>query len=284
MIPVVMRLSTLWFVLSAMAFTGKGAQESEVHDPGCYAPFYIVVCALGDGIGMGIERTNPIPVKTPQPDYPDDLQDEAIHGRAVIRMTVDENGRVETSEVHSATHDAFGVAALEAAKQWEFEPATRSGEAVAVTIDIPFRFSVPLREKLAMLNERFGRKVFVDFAEKDVIPIRQLGRRLRPKRMLRPVYPDSLKGSGIEGVALIGFVIDKKGKVVNPRVIRSDHKAFNSGAILTSLSLEFDPVKVKRKPVCVEMRVPFRFSENPQAQGPRGRGSGGGQGGGFGGR
>jgi protein TonB len=53
---------------------------------------------------------------------------------------VDERGRVQTPKVQKSTDSAFNKSALDAIKQWKFEPGKRNGKTVSSRLRIPMTF------------------------------------------------------------------------------------------------------------------------------------------------
>jgi protein TonB len=54
---------------------------------------------------------------------------------------VDAQGRVQSPRVEKSSDSAFEKPALEAVRQWKFEPAMRNGQKVPTKLRIPIRFS-----------------------------------------------------------------------------------------------------------------------------------------------
>jgi protein TonB len=85
----------------------------------------------------------PKPKKIVQPEYPMLARQAEIEGTIIVKITVDERGRVlHASILKSAAQNIFDKAALEAVKQWIFEPAEQSGNPVKATITVPLEFSL----------------------------------------------------------------------------------------------------------------------------------------------
>ena len=57
-----------------------------------------------------------------------------------IVFIVDERGRVTDPKVQSSTDPAFNSAALDAIRQWKFEPGQRKGESVRFPMRVPITF------------------------------------------------------------------------------------------------------------------------------------------------
>lgn len=78
-----------------------------------------------------------------QPSYPASLLAREVEGSATIRVLVGTDGRVHEAIVVSATHPAFGKAAVQQAlKSWRFTPAKRGDEAVEDWVTIPVTFQI----------------------------------------------------------------------------------------------------------------------------------------------
>jgi protein TonB len=73
------------------------------------------------------------------------------------------------------------------------------------------------------------------------------------------VYPAAMRAKKVEGVVSILFVVDPTGKVVNPRVERSTHPAFEKPALDAVKQWKFEPAVRAGQRVPCKMRVPIRF-------------------------
>jgi TonB family protein len=76
-------------------------------------------------------------------------------------------------------------------------------------------------------------------------------------------YPASAKKDGIEGMTVISFVVNKKGKVSKIKVIKSVREDCDEAAIAVIEKMKKEitwiPGKHEGKNVSVEMTLPFRF-------------------------
>jgi len=83
----------------------------------------------------------PEPIRRVEPKYPDLAQQAQIEGMVVVNLLVAKDGRVQEVQLHPSIHvPMLDPAALDAARQWMFEPALRGGRPVAVWVAVPFRF------------------------------------------------------------------------------------------------------------------------------------------------
>jgi len=72
--------------------------------------------------------------------YPSEMRSRKAEGVVTVIFVVDETGRVVNPRVEKATHPEFEKPALEAVRQWKFEPAIKGGKRVSCRMRVPFRF------------------------------------------------------------------------------------------------------------------------------------------------
>lgn len=74
------------------------------------------------------------------PRYPADMQRDKVEGTVVLLFVLDERGRVKEVKAEKSSHPSFERPALEAARQWTFEPAVKDGKPVRARLRQPLRF------------------------------------------------------------------------------------------------------------------------------------------------
>ena len=103
-------------------------------------PTAFIAVAVPATIGSA-ETTIARPRDNPLPEYPIEALRRALHGRVTLRVTVSPEGTVSGLVVaRSSGYRSFDEAALEAVKDWQFEPARRFGQPIASTVLLPIRF------------------------------------------------------------------------------------------------------------------------------------------------
>jgi len=85
--------------------------------------------------------TKPLPIRTPQPEYPAELRAQSVEGTVVLAVSIDERGEVASCEVTKSTDKRFEAAAVEAVRKWKFNPATKNKTPVSCKVTLPIRFS-----------------------------------------------------------------------------------------------------------------------------------------------
>jgi TonB family protein len=85
--------------------------------------------------------TKATPTKQVAPKYPESARAIGATGRVVVRVLVGTDGNVKSATViKSFGNPACEAAALSAAQQWKFNPATKDGDPFEQQIAIPFDF------------------------------------------------------------------------------------------------------------------------------------------------
>jgi protein TonB len=76
------------------------------------------------------------------PLFPAELRGRRVEGDLSVTLVfvVDSNGRVQSPRVEKASHPALERPALEAARQWKFEPAVKGGQRVSCRMRQQIRF------------------------------------------------------------------------------------------------------------------------------------------------
>ena len=73
-------------------------------------------------------------------NYPGELRGKKVEGVATVIFIVDSSGRVQNPRIEKSAHPAFEKPALEAVRQWKFEPGVKGGQRVACRMRVGVRF------------------------------------------------------------------------------------------------------------------------------------------------
>ncbi len=95
--------------------------------------------------------TEVMAVHTPPPDYPLEQACQDIGGTVTMKVVVGPQGRPTEVRVTSGSGvDVLDQAAVDAVRAWEFKPATRNGQGVAQTIQVPMSFKPTPESELCL--------------------------------------------------------------------------------------------------------------------------------------
>jgi TonB family protein len=92
----------------------------------------------GDGVSL------PKVVKKVDATYTQDAKDAHIEGSVVLSTVVLADGAVGDVKVTRSLDTTYGLdsQAVDAMKQWQFEPGTKDGKAVAVRVAVEMKFTL----------------------------------------------------------------------------------------------------------------------------------------------
>ena len=99
----------------------------------------------GGGFGGGIFRVGgsvsaPKGVFTPDPEYSEEARKAKYQGTVVLWLVVDPSGKPRDIKVARSLGMGLDQKAIEAVRQWKFDPAKKDGQPVAVQINVEVNF------------------------------------------------------------------------------------------------------------------------------------------------
>ena len=99
----------------------------------------------GGGIGGGVFRVGggvsaPRTIYAPDPEYSEEARKAKFQGTCVLWLVVGPDGRPRDIRVTRSLGLGLDEKAIEAVKQWKFEPALKDGKPVAVEINVEVSF------------------------------------------------------------------------------------------------------------------------------------------------
>lgn len=118
--------------------SGSGGGVGVGHGPG-------VGAGSGGGIGGGVYKVGggisaPQAISSPDPDYTEEARRAKKQGTCVLWLIVDAAGRPRDIKVVRGLGLGLDAKALEAVRQWRFQPALKDGKPVDVEISVEVEF------------------------------------------------------------------------------------------------------------------------------------------------
>jgi periplasmic protein TonB len=118
--------------------SGSGGGVGVGHGPG-------VGAGSGGGIGGGIYKVGggisaPQAISTPDPEYTQEARDAKTQGTCILWLIVDQQGHPRDIRVVRGLGFGLDARAIEAVKQWRFQPAMKDGQPVNVQISVEVGF------------------------------------------------------------------------------------------------------------------------------------------------
>ncbi len=219
--------------------------------------------------GMGPVRVGgnikpPVKVRDVRPVYPADAQEAKVQGVVIIEATIDTAGYI------SAAHVLRGIpmldaAALDAVRQWQFQPTMLNGAAVPVIMTVTVNFSLDRGPASSSATELAPPPPPPPPPPAELVngqaPVR-VGGNIKPPRKtkdVRPNYPADALAARVQGVVILQATIDQAGNVVGARVLYSQ-PMLDQAAVEAVNQWQFEPTLVNGVPVPVIMTVTVNFT------------------------
>ena len=165
----------------------------------------------GDAIRAAVGDIKPPKrVKDVSPVYPDEARKAGIDGVVIVEAKADEQGNVIDARILRSV-PALDQAALDAVKQWKYEPMIIEGKPRKAVFTVTVRFA---------LKEKGNEKAAEEFATGAV----KAEGDIRPPRLIKEVaaiYPEAARQAGVEGVVILSVKTDETGKIADAMILRS---------------------------------------------------------------
>jgi TonB family protein len=120
--------------------SGSGGGVGVGHGPG-------VGTGSGGGIGGGVFKVGggisaPQAIATPDPEYTEEARNAKTQGTCILWMIVDDQGHPRDIRIVRGLGFGLDAKAIEAVKQWRFQPALKDGHPVNVQISVEVGFKL----------------------------------------------------------------------------------------------------------------------------------------------
>ena len=192
-----------------------------------------------------VKVTDAIPppklIKKKEPVYPETARKAGIEGVVILEAKTDIHGRVKNVRVLRSI-PLLDEAAIDAVRQWVYEPLIMDGRPKEAIFTTTVRFS---------LNGKGKKEPPAKTSTGDV---------LVPKlvKKVNPVYPEAAREAGIQGLILLEATTDKEGNVAAIRVLKSIPE-LDQAAIDALKQWKYEPVIVEGQPRGVTFTVTINF-------------------------
>ena len=206
------------------------------------------------------DSTELVPTKTILPSYPTVAIERKIEGHVVIKVIIFPTGRLERAEIVSGD-DFLTQPALDATKQWKFEPFLRNGKPVMATAKILFDFSLGDGKSGAEGSD--GATV-----KSRVIESGSLLQRIRVAsgvsqglvvHRVQPLYPPEARRARVQGTVVMQAVIGKDGTIKDLRVVTGD-PMLDDAALDAVRQWQYRPYILNGDPVEVDTQIEVHFT------------------------
>lgn len=194
----------LFTVTVRFSLPGKEAQPGPAKKPG--------PAKEGGSLRLMGSVSPPKLLKQVEPVYPEKARQAFVEGIVILEATTDITGRVQDCKILRSI-PLLDKAAIDAVRQWVYEPVIINNKPIPVTFTVTVRFALVTTEeakKMAAEGEKLG-------------PVKAEGKIDPPKllKSVEPVYPEEARIKGIQGVVIIEAETDVYGRIKRAKVLRS---------------------------------------------------------------
>ena len=253
--------------------------------------------APAEGTGGNQNVTPAKLVKQVDPVYPEAARKARVEGAVILEATTDTYGRVANVKVLRSI-PLLDQAAIDAVKQWVYEPVVVDGKPVPMTftVTVQFKFSEKKPEVGGVVGRIYGGveggvkggveggiaggveggvqggvKGGVeggvqggvsgqDLKEFEKGAVRAVGK-IEPPKLLKevaPVYPEAARKARVQGLVILEIKSDETGNVVDVRILRSI-PLLDQAAIEAVKQWKYEPLIVDGKARSVIFTVTVNF-------------------------
>lgn len=189
-------------------------------------------------------------LKRVDPVYPEEARAAKVEGVVILGVRTDVSGSVERIMIYRSITPLLNKPAIDAVKQWVYEPLIVDGEPK------PAVFTVTVRFKLDGDEDK----------DKDVEEMLKGAVRakdqIKPPKLIKkvnPVYPEEAREEGIQGVVILEILTDKEGKVASIKILKSDSSLLNQAAVDAVKQWKYEPLILEGKPTPVIFTITVAF-------------------------
>jgi TonB family protein len=203
-------------------------------------------------------------LQTVDPIFPYRLQEVGVtNGEARVAINTDATGKLLEWLVVGYTRPEFADTAVEAIKQWKFEPARLRGEPAGTTVELLFFYEAkgvvvstvnPVDSVDALISRIIGEHYVYQPCS-----LRELDRIPTPVVTVKPQYSSELADKGVKGKVTVDFYIDETGAVRLPAVSVKDDVQLTALALTALRQWKFEPPTRNGRPVLVKASQVFNF-------------------------
>jgi TonB family protein len=201
----------------------------------------------GDAVRAVGKIKPPKLVNEVRPVYPKEARRARVEGIVILEAKTDEQGNVvETRILRSIP--VLDQAAIDAVRQWKYEPMVINGKPYGVVFTVTVRFTLDEGAKGTAMD-KFAKGAVR--AEGDIKPPKLL-------KEVQAVYPEVARLAEVQGVVILGVKTDETGKVADVIVLRSI-PLLDQAAIDAVRQWVYEPFVYEGKATPVVFTVTVRF-------------------------
>ena len=235
----------------------------------CYARLCAVAVLIAPLSLLGADKENESSVRIlglvrmVQPVFPDAaLADGLAEGHVTLAISRTPGGQPGDVLVLDATHTRMAEAAVEAVREWRFQPTTNPADLEPRVVRIGFRLQGIVVFPMGKDTTRLPERNTTPLALTQPVSVPRVQNLSATPRMLAkpmPAYPAALRDRPIEGTAAVKFYVDEEGRVRLPQVVEATTPEFGEAAKAAVSQWRYEPLSEGGRPVVATDQWQFQF-------------------------
>jgi TonB family protein len=226
---------------------------------------------VGDSVDQNVMSVHLL--KRVPPVYPPLARQARIQGTIILKVHITKSGDVANIQLVSG-HPMLAPAAIEAVKQWKYDPYLLNGDPIEVVTNVAVNFTLagaapatgvtsnvsdgPAEGVVSgVVTNSPGDQPSSAFPERVRVSTGVEQRLLVTK--VNPTYPPDARDQRIQGVVLLQATIDKEGNVASLQLI-SGHPLLAPAAIEAVKQWKYRPYLLNGNPVEVNTQIQVNFT------------------------
>jgi TonB family protein len=216
-----------------------------------------------DGVKrIGGDVIGPVLIYVPEPEYTELARQDKVQGFVLISLVVDEQGLPQHVHVSRGLGDGLNEKALEAVRQYRFNPASENGKPVAVYLNVEVNFE--LAASPAQIRERIEATLKAQEAQAygDALQPKAVGGGVIgpiPIYQPSPTFSEEAKKAKFSGTVTVSLIVDKNGMPQNVHVTKGVGMGLDEKAVEAVKQYQFKPATENGKPVAVFENIEVNF-------------------------
>ena len=196
-------------------------------------------------VRVGGDVKEPTKIKHVAPIYPQLAVNAKIEGSVILELLIDKTGAVAGVKV-LRTIPLLEQVAVDAVRQWKYEPTKLNDEPVEILLIVSVVF-------------RVADQALVRVA--DAEPVRVGGDIIEPQKIkhVAPTYPQDAMQDKVQGAVILEALITRTGTVKSLKILREVDSRLAKAAIAAVEQWEYTPTTLSGVPVEVLLIVNVRF-------------------------
>jgi TonB family protein len=201
-----------------------------------------------DAVRIVRDLKTPTLIREVAPSYPEIARQSKVEGTVILEVGTNTYGQVEVVKILRSI-PLLDQAAVDAVKQWRYEPFLLDGKPRKALFTVTVRFQLKGGAETTAHEEFAGDAV------------RATGS-VKPPEMIKyvaPLYPEAARQAKVQGVVILSVKTDIHGRVVDAMILRSI-PLLDQAAIDAVKQWVYEPMVIDGKPQPVVFTVTINFN------------------------